>query len=65
MLAAKDVIPQRESDISAEIAAVSAALFAANGTPKIGQSRATVETNQSLPASAWKRTARAEGVRGE
>jgi acetyl-CoA carboxylase biotin carboxylase subunit len=50
---------------SAEIAAVSAALFAANGTPQNGQGRISAETTQPLATSVWKRIARAEGVRNE
>lgn len=50
---------------SAEIAAVAAALFAANGTGKNGQQHTSSDTAQSLPASAWKRAARAEGVGSE
>jgi acetyl-CoA carboxylase biotin carboxylase subunit len=64
LLATKAEAPS-SSDTSAEIAAVAAALFSANSTLKNGQVRTSSEVNQSLSASAWKRTARTEGVRNE
>src|SRR5579864_9004518 len=57
LLATKADPQSHASNDSAEIAAVSAALFAANATAKNDQSRAS-ETNQPLAVSAWKRTAR-------
>ena len=53
------------SETTAEIAAVAAALFTANSTLKNGRPGTSSEVNQSVPASAWKRTARTEGVRNE
>jgi acetyl-CoA carboxylase biotin carboxylase subunit len=50
----------------AEIAAVSAALFAATASPKNGQNGGTRTGNhKQAEASTWKRTAREEGVRNE
>ncbi|HWF06205.1 MAG TPA: acetyl-CoA carboxylase biotin carboxylase subunit [Candidatus Angelobacter sp.] len=50
----------------AEVAAVAAALFAAASVPKNSQNGpATTEMAQQSQPSAWKRTARTEGVRNE
>jgi acetyl-CoA carboxylase biotin carboxylase subunit len=50
----------------AEIAAVSAALFAATALQKNGhQDNTASAVEQRSNESAWKRTARSEGVRGE
>jgi len=50
----------------AEIAAVSAALFAATALQKNGrQDNAASAVEQRSNESAWKRTARSEGVRSE
>jgi acetyl-CoA carboxylase biotin carboxylase subunit len=56
----------RETQAMAQIAAVSAALFAAMASQKNNQNggSATVINNQP-EVSYWQRTARAEGVRGE
>jgi acetyl-CoA carboxylase, biotin carboxylase subunit len=50
---------------TAEIAAVSAALFAASATQKNGQNGARPAQGKSAEPGAWKRAARTEGVRNE
>ncbi len=48
-----------------EIAAVSAALFAATAPQKNGQNGTKPESGKNAELTAWKRTARTEGVRNE
>jgi acetyl-CoA carboxylase biotin carboxylase subunit len=65
-LLASQIVPTKGTNGLAEIAAVSAALFAAAAQPKNGHnggSAAAVERRND--SSAWKRTARSEGVRKE
>jgi acetyl-CoA carboxylase, biotin carboxylase subunit len=50
---------------AAEIAAVSAALFAAASTQKNAQNGARASQGKSAGPSAWQRAARTEGMRGE
>jgi acetyl-CoA carboxylase, biotin carboxylase subunit len=54
------------TEATAEIAAISAALFAATASQKNNQTGGSAtEINKQPEASSWQRTARAEGVRGE
>jgi acetyl-CoA carboxylase biotin carboxylase subunit len=54
------------TEAMAEIAAISAALFAAAASQKNSQNGGSAtEINKQAEASSWQRTARAEGVRGE
>jgi acetyl-CoA carboxylase biotin carboxylase subunit len=65
LLATRAEVPSG-SDALAEIAAVSAALFAATTPVKNGQNGNSVSTSERpADASAWKRTARSEGVRNK
>jgi len=64
-LLATDAPPVRAATDAAEIAAVSAALFAATAQGKNGQNGVSPSLERRPDASAWKNTARAEGVRGE
>ena len=66
LLATKSDRPT-ETEATAEIAAISAALFAAAGSQKNSQNGNPTEIDKRAEASAssWKRTARVEGVRGE
>jgi acetyl-CoA carboxylase biotin carboxylase subunit len=59
-------VPASATDGMAEIAAVSAALFAATAQPKNGQNGTSKPSAEKRSdASMWKRTARSEGVGGE
>lgn len=59
-------VPPSAKDGMAEIAAVSAALFAATAQPKNGQNGASKSgPEKRSDVSTWKRTARSEGVGGE
>ena len=64
-LLATDAPPVRAATDVAEIAAVSAALFAATAQGKNGQNGVSPSPERRPDVSAWKNTARAEGVRGE
>jgi acetyl-CoA carboxylase biotin carboxylase subunit len=65
-LLAGKLVASDDTNGLAEIAAVSAALFAAMAQQKNGQSsNAASAIEQRADASAWKRTARSEGVRSE
>ncbi len=55
----------KETEAMAQIAAVSAALFAATASQKNNQNGSATEINKQAEVSSWKRTARAEGVRSE
>jgi acetyl-CoA carboxylase, biotin carboxylase subunit len=56
----------RETEAMAQIAAVSAALFAATASQKNNQNGGSAtEINKQAEASSWQRMARAEGVRNE
>ena len=56
----------KETEAMAQIAAVSAALFAATASQKNNQNGGSAnEINKRAEVSSWKRTARAEGVRSE
>jgi acetyl-CoA carboxylase, biotin carboxylase subunit len=55
----------KETEAIAQIAAVSAALFAATASQKNNQNNGSTETNKQAELSSWKRTAHAEGVRSE
>ncbi|HLK52330.1 MAG TPA: acetyl-CoA carboxylase biotin carboxylase subunit, partial [Candidatus Angelobacter sp.] len=56
----------RETEPMVQIAAVSAALFAATASQKNNQNGgAAAEINKQAEVSSWKRTARSEGVRSE
>jgi acetyl-CoA carboxylase biotin carboxylase subunit len=64
-LLAVPALPANKNGL-AEIAAVSAALFAATAPPKNGQNGTTKPASeQRTDATLWKRTARSEGVGGE
>ena len=64
-LLATDVAPVSAPSNVEEIAAVSAALFAATGQGKNGQNGGSRSAEGRSEVSAWKSTARAEGVRSE
>jgi acetyl-CoA carboxylase biotin carboxylase subunit len=65
-LLATTAIPASTKNGMAEIAAVSAALFAATAQPKNGQNGMSKSGGEKRSAtSMWKRTARSEGVGGE
>lgn len=64
LLAAKPQTATSSNGLS-EIAAVSAALFAATAPQKNGQSGAQPESRKQAELSAWKRAGRAEGLRNE
>ncbi|HEY1527253.1 MAG TPA: acetyl-CoA carboxylase biotin carboxylase subunit [Candidatus Angelobacter sp.] len=64
-LLATEANPLAAAGNTAEIAAVSAALFAATTQGKNGQNGASPSGERRSDASAWKRTARTEGVRSE
>ncbi len=53
------------TEATAEIAAISAALFAAGSQKNNQKGGSVTEINKQAEASSWQRTARAEGVRGE
>ena len=56
----------KDTEAMAQIAAVSAALFAATASQKNNQNGGSAtEINKQAEVSSWKRTARAEGVRSE
>jgi len=56
----------KETEAVAQIAAVSAALFAATASQKNNQNGGSAtEINKQAEASSWQRTARAEGVRSK
>ena len=61
LLSSPPTTPAREDSLTG-VAAVSAALFTAFATPKVNGANGTGKASTS---SAWKRTARAEGVRSE
>jgi acetyl-CoA carboxylase biotin carboxylase subunit len=65
-LLASTASPASDRNELAEIAAVSAALFAATAQSKNGQNGGSLSGNERrTDSSAWKRTARDEGVRNE
>ncbi len=64
LLAAKPEVSASSNGLS-EIAAISAALFAATAPQKNGQNGAKTESARHEELSAWKRVARAEGLRNE
>jgi acetyl-CoA carboxylase biotin carboxylase subunit len=65
-LLATPSIPAGTKNGMAEIAAISAALFAATAQPKNGQNGTSKPGDEKrTDASMWKRTARSEGVGGE
>ena len=65
-LLAGKLVPASDANGLAEIAAVSAALFAATAQQKNGQQGSTASAiEQRNDASAWNRTSRSEGVRSE
>ncbi|MFI5106232.1 MAG: acetyl-CoA carboxylase biotin carboxylase subunit, partial [Terriglobales bacterium] len=65
-LLAMKPVPASGANRLADIAAVSAALFAAAAPQKSGRNGGDrIEAGPGAEASAWKRTARSEGIRNE